>query len=135
MPRLLISRREARSLARHCSQASPYEACGLLGGVRRGDAIRVRVFPGANAYASTERFRLTRTEIARLRADVAASGLRYCGAFHSHPTERPVPSALDARGAGPPGFIWLIYGVRHRRLRAYVWAGRRFRRMALVTTR
>ena len=131
MPRLLISRAEARSLARHCSQASPFEACGLLGGVRRGEEIRVRAFPGRNAYASTDRFRLPRSEIERLATEIAAAGLRYCGAFHSHPTESPVPSALDARGAGPAGFVWLIYAVRHRRLQGYVWTGRRFRRLPL----
>jgi proteasome lid subunit RPN8/RPN11 len=133
--RLLISRAEVGRLVRHCRRAAPHEACGLLGGTRDGDEIRLRAFPAANARRSRVRFRLSRSEIARVRGDIADADLRYCGAFHSHPTAGPVPSALDARGAGRPGFIWLIYGVRQRRLRAYVWTGRRFRRLPLARTR
>lgn len=134
-PTLAISRAGLRGLVSHCERAAPEEACGLLGGTDRGGLTVVTVYPAENLLHSRTGFRLSRAQVAAAEDAMRARGERLCGCFHSHPTAAARPSAHDRRHASRAGFWWVIYSLRSRSARAFLWDGRRFRASRLRLTR
>ena len=88
---------------------SPLECCGLLQGLRDGEAFEVtQIHPATNLAASAARFEID--PVAQFAAQKAAraQGQSIIGCYHSHPGGAAQPSAADLAGAGEDGFLWLI---------------------------
>ncbi len=103
---------EIRDLAR---AALPGEACGLLVGKRPPPghlAVVTRHVPAANllATATNDRFEIDPRVRLRLQRDLRNSGgsEMLLGHWHAHPSNDPVPSAMDRRMAFEPALLWLI---------------------------
>ncbi len=94
----------------------PREACGLLGGRREGDAVRLYVLPVRNAARSPNIFVMTAQRLSAARATLRRRRLVLCGCFHTHPTLGPEPSWLDRRSMERFALWWLVYSRRSRRL-------------------
>lgn len=113
MTTLLLSPSQRAQIEREARAASPRECCGLLEGVREGDAIRIAALhPARNLSSDKDRFEIDPADhFAALRA-ARANGRAIVGCYHSHPNGKSEPSARDAEGAWDEGFVWLIAATR-----------------------
>jgi proteasome lid subunit RPN8/RPN11 len=110
---LLLSASQRAQIEREARAAFPRECCGLLEGLREGDAIRIAALhPARNLSSDKDRFEIAPADhFAALRA-ARANGRAIVGCYHSHPNGKSEPSARDAEGAWDEGFIWLIAATR-----------------------
>ncbi len=115
--RALVSDLARAAIEAHAVAAYPDEACGLLVGARwRVDAWRIEdAIPCANCASSSERghsFVLDPHALIAARRSLRDTD-EVLGFFHSHPNQRPVPSASDERYMRLwPHTLWLIVGVK-----------------------
>lgn len=92
----------------HARFAYPREACGLLASDSAG---RLRMaYCLTNSEQSTHRFTVAPDEHFGALRHAERNGWRITGAFHSHPTSAPSPSAADVAGALDPEWIHVIAG-------------------------
>lgn len=93
--------------------AFPRECCGLLEGVREGDAVRVAaIHPTRNLAETNDRFEIDPAEHIRLLRALRGTGRKIVGCYHSHPHGRAEPSPHDREAAAEDEFVWLIAAVR-----------------------
>jgi len=96
-------------LLQEARAAFPRECCGLVEGLRSGDAYRVMALHAARNLASaTDRFEIAPQDHIRALKAARANGHALIGCYHSHPQGRAEPSATDGRGAAEDDFLWLI---------------------------
>jgi proteasome lid subunit RPN8/RPN11 len=99
-------------IEREARAASPRECCGLLEGMREGDAIRVTALHAArNLAQDADRFEIDPADHFRVLHGARDRGAQIVGCYHSHPNGRAEPSARDADGAWDDDFVWLIAAV------------------------
>jgi proteasome lid subunit RPN8/RPN11 len=110
---LLLSNAQRAQIEAEACAAFPRECCGLLEGVREGDAIRIlALHPAHNLSSESSRFEIDPADhFAALRA-ARANGHEIAGCYHSHPNGKCEPSARDGEGAWDEGFVWLIAAIR-----------------------
>jgi proteasome lid subunit RPN8/RPN11 len=102
---LTISRALLDEIRAHAADDPEREVCGLLLGA---GGVVARVVRCANVAADPRRqFELDPAALIAAHSAARAGGLRPIGHYHSHPSGRAVPSALDAAMADPGNF-WLI---------------------------
>ena len=105
------------AIVAHARTCAPEEACGLIAGV--GNEIRM-VYPLTNARRSPVSFLIEPAEHFGALRHAERNGWELIGAFHSHPSTEAVPSAVDAREAGEPDWLYLVLGaVGEPRLRGW----------------
>ncbi|HWF65366.1 MAG TPA: M67 family metallopeptidase [Rhizomicrobium sp.] len=94
--------------------AFPRECCGLIEGVRDGDAARAfALHPARNIAVHADRFEIApQDHFAALKA-ARENGHDLIGCYHSHPNGKPEPSANDLHGAGEEDFLWLVASLAH----------------------
>lgn len=96
-------------LEREARAAFPRECCGLIEGVREGDAVRAfALHPVCNLAERDDRFEIDPADQFRLMRALRGTGRDIVGCYHSHPNGRVEPSPRDRDGAGEDGFVWLI---------------------------
>lgn len=107
---LRLRRSHWEMMRQHVEQESPLEACGLLGGLAKGDAWWVeRVFALTNQLRSPIRYRLDPKEQWQVFQELEAGGLELAGIYHSHPNGPAFPSSIDVAEAYYPQAIYLIW--------------------------
>jgi desampylase len=127
MRTLVLGQALRTQIAREARAALPRECCGLMEGVREGEAVRVTALhPSPNRAADPDRFEIDPA----LQFRLLREGRTIVGCYHSHPRGAAEPSPRDTEGAGEVGLVWLISGAEE--LGAFVWDGARFRRLAIV---
>ncbi|MDA1093295.1 MAG: M67 family metallopeptidase [Acidobacteria bacterium] len=120
VPRVVLAAPTLRAVLAHAARALPDECCGLLIGSREFDTtatppgpvlvgIRVEAsVPARNLRRSPTRYLIDPADhFAAIRA-ARAQGRDVVGAYHSHPTDPPDPSATDHRDASGTQFLYLI---------------------------
>ena len=105
---VVIPREAIAVMIAHARSCAPNEACGLVAG--QGGVV-TKVYALSNMDAAPDRFTLDPTEHFAAVQDAEANGWAIAGAFHSHPSSAPIPSASDLDGGGDPGWVNLIVGV------------------------
>jgi proteasome lid subunit RPN8/RPN11 len=116
----------------HARAEWPDECCGLL--IGRPDAIE-RSHRARNERRSPTRYRVSPEDhFAAIRA-ARALDLDVVGAYHSHPSSHPIPSASDLAEAVPGEFLYLIAGSGSPdpEVRGWRLAGGNFVPVTLVT--
>lgn len=115
---VVIPREALRKMIDHARACAPNEACGLV--AELGGTV-TEVYALTNTDASPDRFTLDPSEHFAAVRDAEANGWAIAGAFHSHPSSTPNPSAADLHGGGDPDWVNLIVGVEGGRIavRAY----------------
>jgi proteasome lid subunit RPN8/RPN11 len=122
------------AMFRHAHAALPDECCGLLIGI---ESVVARTVPARNLRSSPTRYLVD--PVAHFAAIRAArrEGLCVIGAYHSHPTSAPKPSAVDLREAHATGFLYVIVSPGSSAgidsLGAYRFDGRGFEAVDVVT--
>jgi proteasome lid subunit RPN8/RPN11 len=91
----------------------PDEACGLLLGVRTGDAVEVGELVQArnlNRERARDRYELDPEDFLAADALARRQGIEIVGIWHSHPDHPACPSATDRDGAWS-GWSYVIVSV------------------------
>ena len=118
-------------LRAHARAEAPRECCGLLLGTteRIARSVRARnIAPGATRYLIDPEDHFSAIRAARME------GLDVIGAYHSHPSGEPVPSATDiAEANSGPEFVYVIVSAGSGEARAYRFEEGRPRELALQT--
>ena len=101
----------------HAREEAPRECCGLLVGL--GNTV-VRSVRARNVDPKVTRYLINPEDhFAAIRA-ARADGLEVGGAYHSHPSGAPVPSATDvAEANGGADFLYLIVSPGTEEVRGY----------------
>lgn len=109
---LLLPGELAHDIVEQARAAYPNECCGLIEGVREGNAIRaLALHVTRNLADAQDRFEIDPAEHIRLLRALRGTGRGIVGCYHSHPNGRAEPSPRDREGAGEDDFVWLIAGV------------------------
>jgi proteasome lid subunit RPN8/RPN11 len=119
---------QAGKLVACVNAAFPREAAGLL--LRqesRKGIVLLSVVPLSPTENTPFSFRIRDASIDDVEKSLANSGMKVCGCFHSHVFGPARPSKHDCAALKCPGDLWFIHSVRFRRLRLFLWDGRRFR--------
>ncbi|MGB7932177.1 MAG: M67 family metallopeptidase [Gammaproteobacteria bacterium] len=109
----------------------PDETCGLLLGVRTGDAVAVRELVQArnlNRERARDRYELDPDDFLGADAWARTQGIEIVGIWHSHPDHPAYPSATDRDGAWA-GWSYVIVSVDAegvQELRSWRLNGERF---------
>lgn len=83
-------------MVQHARTELPNECCGLLAGVREGDALRVLAWhPLINKAASPTRYLSDDESIVNAYRAMRDAGHEIMAVYHSHPTSEPIPSPTD----------------------------------------
>lgn len=98
--KLRIKNTDFQSMVGHCRAGLPNEACGMLGGK---DGLVMKVYTMRNAKPGPDYYEMDPEEQFQIMKDIRESGLQMIGLFHSHPTGRAYPSAVDVEQAYWPG--------------------------------
>lgn len=96
----------------HCLRGLPEEACGLLAGDPRDEAV-TRWYPAANAARSARVYTLDPRDYLRADRDAEANGLEIIGVFHSHTHTDAYPSPTDVAQAPDPSWHYVVVSLRH----------------------
>lgn len=100
------------AIDRHARESWPRECCGLL--IGDGAAIAA-AWPSRNIARRAGRYLVDpRDHVAAIRV-ARAAGRTVIGAYHSHVSAPPLPSARDEAEAVGGGFVYVIVGPLERR--------------------
>lgn len=101
----------------HAREEAPRECCGLLvgGGISIVRSVRAR-----NLDAKATRYLIDPADHFAALRSARSEGLEVVGAYHSHPSSTPVPSATDiAEADSGPDFLYVIVSPIGDDVRAY----------------
>lgn len=115
---LKVTRALEQIVVEHCEKAYPDEGCGLLIGPAPGEFDKpgrevvvdeARPLPnGWDASAKTNRYLIDPLALAKVEAELSASGRGVVGFFHSHPNAPAWPSPFDLMMAWPCLSYWIV---------------------------
>lgn len=93
---LWMKSEDYESIVNYCKKVFPYEACGLLGGIKSGRDKQVRkIYCLTNIDKSKKHYSMSPKEQFAAIRDMRMQGCELLGSFHSHPDEPPVFSKKD----------------------------------------
>jgi [CysO sulfur-carrier protein]-S-L-cysteine hydrolase len=106
-----------REMLAHAREEAPRECCGLL--VGKGESV-VRSVRARNLDAKATRYLIDPEDHFAAIRGARAEGLEVVGAYHSHPSSTPVPSATDiAEANSGSDFLYVIVSLVNEDVRAY----------------
>ena len=109
---LYITRADYEKMLAHCMGELPMEGCGLIGGVKEGDAWYVkRVYLMTNKDRDRAHFSMEPAEQFAAVRDIRAHGIELLGNFHSHPRSPAKLSGEDIRYACDSSLVYLVLSL------------------------
>lgn len=101
----------------HAREEAPRECCGLL--IGKGECISRNV-RARNLDVKATRYLIDPEDHFAAIRSARADGLEVIGAYHSHPSSAPVPSAADiAEALSGSNFLYVIVSPAGDDVRAY----------------
>lgn len=101
----------------HARAEAPRECCGLL--IGKEDFV-VRSVRARNLDANATRYLIDPHDHFAAIRGARADGLEVVGAYHSHPSSAPIPSATDiAEANSGSDFLYVIVSLTEGDVRAY----------------
>ena len=114
---MLISPNVIAEMLAHARAEAPRECCGLL--IGDGDSV-ARSVRAKNLDAKATRYLIDPEDHFAAIRSARADGLEVIGAYHSHPSSAPVPSATDiAEANSGPDFLYVIVSLITEDVQAY----------------
>ena len=93
---LLLPRQFYTCMVEHAQAEFPNECCGLLAGVRDGDALRVKAcYPLVNEAQSPTEYRSEPRSMFQAIKEIRGQDHEILAIYHSHPSSAPIPSGTD----------------------------------------
>ncbi len=124
---LKIKTKDLDEIIRHCKKELPFEACGILVGIKDNDARVVeKIYKTKNILKSTSRYQIGPEEQLEIFLEADRNRLEVIGFYHSHPFYDAQVSAVDASSANYPGCVYLIYSIRDNEFKCFLWTGEKF---------
>lgn len=112
-----ISDAVRRDMLAHAREETPRECCGLL--IGKGDSI-TRSVRARNLDAKATRYLIDPEDHFAAIRSARADNLEVLGAYHSHPSSAPLPSATDiAEANSGSDFLYVIVSLVNEEVRAY----------------
>lgn len=109
---LYIAQKDYERIITHCKKELPNEACGLIGGIKKGKNKYIKkVYLLANMDASRVHFSMNPKEQIEAMKDMRKHGWQLLGNFHSHPASFAKPSLEDKRLAYDTKVNYLIISL------------------------
>lgn len=106
-----------QNMLSHAREEAPRECCGLLLGERHAIVRSVRA---RNLNAMATRYLIDPEDHFAAIRSARADGLEVVGAYHSHPSGAPIPSATDVAEANSGSdFLYVIVSLVNDDVRAY----------------
>jgi proteasome lid subunit RPN8/RPN11 len=96
------------ALEEACSEASPFEACGVLLGTWLPDEAAVVDVVQAGSAQTRGEFEIADHELRRMSVCAAHRGLEIVAVFHSHPSGAPGLSAADRATLRFAPWPWVV---------------------------
>jgi proteasome lid subunit RPN8/RPN11 len=115
----------------HVSAALPREGSGLLLGRKWRRHTLLSFVPTSSEENTPVSFRIRSDTLSRVAQSLAGSGTGVCGCAHSHLFAGAYPSERDSAAVKGPCTLWMIYSLRRRDLRLFVWNEEAFSRTRL----
>jgi proteasome lid subunit RPN8/RPN11 len=112
-----ISPSVVADMVAHARAEAPRECCGLL--IGKGESV-VRSVRARNLAAQATRYLIDPEDHFAAIRSARTEGLEVIGAYHSHPSSAPVPSATDiAEANSGSDFLYVIVSLVGDEVRAY----------------
>ncbi|TCJ01445.1 M67 family peptidase [Cytobacillus praedii] len=89
----------------YCQQALPFEACGLLSGMRFNGTNLWKI---KNETLKSNRFSMSKESIELTSKNANKMGEKISGIFHSHPSSPAYPSSHDIGNTPYPNLAYII---------------------------
>jgi len=127
--RCVIPAETVADMLAHAREDAPRECCGLL--IGKGECV-VRSVRAKNLDAQHTRYFIDPKDHFKAIRDARAEGLDVIGAYHSHPSSAPIPSATDiAEANSGADFLYVIVSLIGDDVRAYRMDAGVFKPLAL----
>jgi [CysO sulfur-carrier protein]-S-L-cysteine hydrolase len=92
----------------HCQQEAPYEACGLLSGIKGKNE---NLWKMKNMERTLTSFAMDVNQMAQVFKWMKQQGEEWTGIYHSHPTAAPYPSKSDIVNVHYPEVAYFIVSL------------------------
>jgi proteasome lid subunit RPN8/RPN11 len=113
----VISHDTIAEMLAHARAEAPRECCGLL--IGKGESV-VRSMRANNLEANATRYLIDPEDHFAAIRSARAEELEVIGAYHSHPSSAPIPSATDiAEANSGSDFLYVIVSLVGAEVRAY----------------
>jgi proteasome lid subunit RPN8/RPN11 len=113
----VISHETVAEMLDHARAEAPRECCGLL--IGKGESVE-RSVRARNLDAKATRYLIDPEDHFAAIRSARADGLEVIGAYHSHPSSAPIPSATDiAEANSGSDFLYVIVSLIGDDVRAY----------------
>ncbi len=109
MDNFLIDSKIAGELIEHAKQASPKEACGMIGGHK---STASHVYPVKNIEESELTYAVDPKEAFSVIKKMRSDGVDLIASYHSHPATEAYPSPTDRAKASDLNMIYIIVSLR-----------------------
>ena len=94
----------------HCQQEAPYEACGLLSGIKeKNEKLREM----RNIERTTTTFAMDVKQMSQVFKSMKHRKEEWTGIYHSHPTAPPIPSRNDIVNFDYPEVAYFIVSLTY----------------------
>ncbi len=124
---LIIKSKDLNEIARHSKKESPFEACGILVGVKDDNARVVKkIYRTKNILKSSVRYQIEPEEQLKIFLEADKKKLEIMGFYHSHPFHDAQVSSIDQSSANYPNCVYLIYSIRDNAFKCFLWTEGKF---------
>ena len=96
------------TMINHCQQEVPYEACGLLSGIREKNETLWKM---RNIERTPTSFSMNVKQMSKVFKWMKKQGEEWTGIYHSHPTAPPIPSRNDIVNVHYPEVAYFIVSL------------------------
>lgn len=131
--RLLLPPAVEEAMVAHGKREGLREACGLLGGRKKGTLWLAEVYRETmNLSPLLGRYRMDPLEVLRFSHSMETEGRAWLAIVHTHPQGPPLPSETDGAEAFYPDVLYVIVGFWPTiDIRAYQTDGVAWRRIPI----
>lgn len=107
---VFLSRKVYEEMISHCISEHPLEACGLMSGKTKCDALHVM----ENIKHSPCEFEMDNDQLEHVLSEIKDRNEKLTGIYHSHPTDRAYPSKADITNIVYPKIPYFIVSLKNR---------------------
>ena len=105
-----IKRSVLNTMINHCQQEAPYEACGLLSGIKEKNET---LWEMRNIERTTTTFAMDVKQMSQVFKWMKQQSEEWTGIYHSHPTAPPIPSRNDIVNFDYPEVAYFIVSLTY----------------------